>query len=116
MPTNSLTHREPAELLALARHSLAAAMTQPDDRRYVSSYVAASFAAFALIAHRKQPATGAGVWELFEGAAPEYQQWANRWAAEARITATVTARMADDMVDTAQRFVDLIARDLGDAQ
>jgi hypothetical protein len=121
-----MPHRSPAELLLLARRGLAEAATPgPDGLRYATAHLAALRAAAAVIAARARPVPGrrgklTNVWVLLAMVAPEMGEWAayfatsaaKRAAAEAGIPRVVTTREADDLLRSAESFVDAVAQAL----
>lgn len=127
VPTHMLPHRTPAELLALARDGLAEARrTQADGLRYATAHLAALRAAAAVLAARARPEPRrrsrlTSVWVLLSAVTPGLREWAafftvaatKRAAAEAGIPRAVTAREADDLIDAAEQFVEVVADTLG---
>ena len=121
----------PAEdLLAAARTGLVAASTATaPDERYVAAHLAALRAASAVLAVRARPAPrrrGRGprptsAWVLLAQVAPGLAEWAQLFAAGARLRAAaatgdrraVTRRQADDLLRDAEGFVALVEAELG---
>ncbi|MFI5895655.1 SAV_6107 family HEPN domain-containing protein [Actinoplanes sp. NPDC051513] len=123
-----LPHRTPAQLLVIARQGLADAReTRSDGMRYAGAHLAALRAAAAVLGARAKPdperrrRPTVSVWVLLAEVAPEFGDWATyfagtstkRAAAEAGIPRTVTAQEADDLLDAAGQFVDVVSSSLG---
>jgi hypothetical protein len=122
VPAHSMPHRTPTELLTLARRGLAeAAAPGPDGLRYATAHLAALRAAAAVLAARARPVPGrrgklTNVWVLLTMVAPEMGEWAayfaasaaKRAAAEAGIPRVVSTREADDLLRSAESFVDTV--------
>lgn len=128
VPAHLMPHRTPVELLLLARQGLAeAAHTQSDGLRYAAAHLAALRAAAAVLAAwarpepRRRNGRLASVWSLLAVVAPEMEEWAmffaagaaKRASAEAGIPRAVSAREADDLVRSAEQFVDVVANAIG---
>jgi len=127
VPTHMLPHRTPVELLALARDGLAEARRTPaDGLRYATAHLAALRAAAAVLAARARPEPRrrsrlTSVWVLLSNVTPGLREWAlfftvaatKRAAAEAGIPRAVTSREADDLVEAAEQFVEVVAGTLG---
>lgn len=114
--------------LARSAASLAEATESADvPRRYAAAHVSALQAAAALLAARAEPAPAGrrqrqrNAWVLLAQADPELADWARlfaggatkRAAAEAGSTTAVTATEADELVQTADRFLSVIEHTLG---
>lgn len=107
--------------------SLREAITSTDvPERYALAHVSALQATAALLAVRARPATGRArrqrnAWVLLSQVAPEFEEWAQffaagaakRAAAEAGSTRAVTEREADDLVRDADHYLALIETSLG---
>lgn len=127
VPAHLLPHRNPTELLTLARRGLVeAAGTDADGLRYATAHLAALRAAAAVLAALARPTPRrrgrpTSVWALLAIVTPELSEWAmffakgaaKRAAAEACIPHTVTTREADDLVREADRFVVVVESRLG---
>lgn len=117
--THRMPHRTPTQLLVIARRGLEdAAQTRPAGLRYAGAHMAALRAAAAVLGVRPQPTElrrWASVWQMLAVAAPELDEWATyfaaqatkRAAAEAGLPRVVTAQEADDAVRTAEQFVEI---------
>jgi hypothetical protein len=127
IPAHALPHRTPAELLTLAHRGLTeAGELRVDGLRYATAHLAALRAAAAVLAARARPVPGrrgklTSVWTLLTLVAPELGEWAayfaasasKRAAAEAGIPRVVTAREADDLVQSAETFISVVELALG---
>lgn len=112
------------ELLALAVSEVESAIVEPvPARRYVQGHLVAVRAAAAMLAARARPTDSRGprnVWSVLSGVAPEFQEWAQFFAAgagkqaaaEAGLDRAVTAREADDLVRDAHKFLDIVVGSL----
>lgn len=121
LPAQALPHRTPIELITIARRGLAeASTTSTHSQRYATAHLAALRAAAAVLAARARPAPVrrrqiTSVWVLLSMVAPELGEWsaffsagaAKRSAAEAGI-AQVTAEEAEQLLQQAGRFIDLV--------
>lgn len=129
VPAHLLPHRTPAQLLVIARQSLAEAAGQPDGLRYATAHLAALRAAAAILAARATPTRQRrspvrSVWALMSTVAPEFTDWAayfsgsatTRAAVEAGIPRVVSTREADDMLRAAEQFVAVVEASLGVAR
>ncbi len=117
--------RGATELLAQARAGLvAAAVATTPQERYVAAHLAALRTAAAVLSARARPGAAKGprsAWTLLANVAPELTEWAaffaagagRRAAAEAGLSAAVTARDADDLLRQAEAFLVLVADLLG---
>jgi hypothetical protein len=88
--------------------------------RYPAAYLAALRAGAAVLAMRPQPAprrrASRSVWQMLGEGAPELAEWAayfascsaTRAAAEAGIERLVERRDADDLLQQAEQFVELV--------
>ncbi len=99
---------------------------RPDGLRYATAHLAALRAAAAVLAARARPIPGrrgrpTNVWVLLSMVAPELEPWAayfsagaaKRAAAEAGIPHVVTSWQADDLLENAQRFLEVVEITLG---
>lgn len=105
-----LLERSRAGLL-LACHSSTAA------ERYTQAHLAALRAGAALLAARSAPSRRSrprSVWEMLPGVAPELTEWATLFAHSGRRRLalergqSVSARDADDLVRSGERFLELV--------
>jgi HEPN superfamily protein len=130
-PRPDLVQRRPPvvaaarDLLATARHDLAAAMvTTVPPERYAAAHLAALRTAAAVLAVRTRPTATKrprNVWAMLGQVAPELTEWAaffaagagKRAAAEAGLSRAVTAREADDLLRDSQTFLALVETTLG---
>jgi hypothetical protein len=115
------TSRGAAHLLAQAYAGLdAAALADRPAERYVAAHLAALRAAAAVLCARARPGAAKGprsAWALLAGVAPDLAEWATffaagagrRAAAEAGLSAAVTARDADDLLRQSEAFLGLVA-------
>lgn len=126
VPSNTLPHRTPLELIGLARRGVAEARaTATYAQSYATAHLAALRAAAAVLAAKARPAPRSrkritSVWVLLAMVAPELSEWAaffsagaaKRSAAESGI-ALVTADEADDLIVHAAHFIDVVQESLG---
>jgi hypothetical protein len=126
VPSHTLPHRTPVELIILARRGLAEARTtSTHSQRYATAHLAALRAAAAMLAARARPAPVrrrriTSVWVLLAMVAPELGEWsaffsagaAKRSAAEAGI-ARITGEEADQLIAHVGQFIDLVQDTLG---
>lgn len=123
VPAHALPHRTPRQLLAIARRGLEDAPGQSTDGlRYATAHLAALRAAATVLAARAVPAQPGtrskvtSVWALLVQVAPELADWAQffaagaskRSAAEAGIPRVVTGREADELIQSATQFVNVV--------
>lgn len=98
----------------------AVAAVTPEER-FLEAYRAARTAAGALLAPGPRRRGPADVWRRLRSEVPEFGEWADAFSGYARLAAavedglprTVDARMADDFLWAAGRFLDLVDRRLG---
>jgi hypothetical protein len=113
------------DLLELARHDLAEAMTTTVPiERYAAAHRGALHTTAAVLAVRTRPVATKrprSAWALLPQVAPELSEWAaffaagagKRAAAEAGLTRAVSSREADDLLRDAQTFLALVETTLG---
>ncbi len=113
------------ELLGSAARGLLEAYATPDPaRRYATAHLAALRAAAAVLAARAHPVRQSGrirsVWTLLPVVAPQMQEWAAFFAANATRRAAadaglpvVSQREADDLVRDAESFLVQVAAAIG---
>lgn len=114
-----------SELLGSAARGLLEAYATPDPaRRYATAHLAALRAAAAVLAARAHPVRQGGrirsVWALLPVVAPQLQEWAAFFAANATKRAAadaglpvVSQREADDLVRDVETFVVQVAAVIG---
>ncbi len=120
--TSAPTPRAAVGLLRQATEGLAEAHRRPEPLlRYPAAYLAALRAGAAVLALRAHPSprrrAGRSVWQMLGEAAPELAEWsayfascsATRAAAEAGIERLVERHDADDLLQQAEQFVELVA-------
>jgi hypothetical protein len=113
-------------LMMAAQRALGdAAATRDPLERYAGAHLAALRAAAALLADRARPTAKprrpTSAWTLLVAVAPEFEPWADyfaagagkRAAAEAGLRGAVTTREADDLVRDAATFIELLETTLG---
>lgn len=113
------------DLLGSAARGLLEAYATPDPaRRYATAHLAALRAAAAVLAARAHPVRRSGrirsVWALLPVVAPQMQEWAAFFAANATKRAAadaglpvVSQREADDLVRDAESFLVQVAAVIG---
>lgn len=113
------------DLLEIARHDLAHAMTTTVPiERYAAAHRGALHTTAAVLAVRTRPAATRrprSAWALLPQVAPELSEWAaffaagagKRAAAEAGLTRAVSPREADDLLRDAEIFLALVETTLG---
>jgi hypothetical protein len=113
------------ELLGSAARGLLEAYATPDPaRRYATAHLAALRAAAAVLAARAHPVRRGGrirsVWTLLPAVAPQMQEWAAFFAANAARRAAaeaglpvVSQREADDLLRDAESFLAQVAAVIG---
>ncbi len=124
VPTSPPIPYQARELLAGAARCLLEAYTIPEPgRRYATAHLAALRAAAAVLAARAHP-VGRGrirsVWTLLPAVAPQLQEWAAFFAANAAKRAAadaglpvVSQREADDLLRDAESFLAQVAAVIG---
>lgn len=129
VPTHAMPQRSPAELIDLARRTIAeAGVLEQPSTRYAAAHLAALRAAAAVIGARGRPqrrprSAITSVWVLQTIVAPELGEWAayfaaaacDRAAVEAGV-AIVSAEEADRMVEHTRRWIAVVEGAIGDGR
>lgn len=125
MPLSPPVPAQARDLLASSARSLLEAHAAPDPaRRYAAAHLSALRAAAAVLATRAMPGRRGrirSVWVLLPTVAPQLQEWAvffaanaaKRAAADAGLTHAVSQRDADDLVRDAEVFLTHVAALIG---